>query len=397
MKLSKRIVTIIAIVLVLTIGGGVAYATNTPTARADRELKLANKYLQDGKYQEAILAFQKVIQIEPKNIPARLGLGQVYVATKEFAKAEVVLKEVIQIDVNNIPAREELFMVYLKEGNWDAANAILQEIIRIDPKKDTKQFNTDLDLAKAISTSKDNYDLGIKQMNDKQYLEAIISLQKVIKEDTERYTDAQQKMKDAKPAYIAQQLQTATDLIGATKYDDAIKKLDEILTIDATNADAIKLKDQCTQAIAKGKANEDVKVAQNSIQVPQQTQNSPVPVAKNPMVEAIKANQTIDGSESQTVNGNQLNMPFKLHFTEYNASSGSFTGELSWTTLDAIHKVQGNISSSTLTFKETAYIKKGKAAIGPVYNLTLQGGGRFAGSWTNDVTGHSGQVWVNVN
>ena len=62
-------------VLVLLIGGGVAYATNTPTARADRELKLANKYLQEGKYQEAILAFQKVIEIEPKKHSSQIGVG----------------------------------------------------------------------------------------------------------------------------------------------------------------------------------------------------------------------------------------------------------------------------------------------------------------------------------
>lgn len=152
MKSSKKLIIIIVSVLVLTIGGGVAYATNTPTARADRELKLANKYLHDGKYQEAILAFQKVIEIEPKNIPARLGLGKVYVATKEFTKAEVVLKEVIGIDKNNIPAREELFKVYLAEGNLDAANDILHEIIQIDPNKDIKQLKADLEAAKAATT-----------------------------------------------------------------------------------------------------------------------------------------------------------------------------------------------------------------------------------------------------
>ena len=159
MKITKKIVIIAVAVLVLLIGGGVAYATNTLTARADRQLNLGNKYLQEGKYQEAILAFQKVIQIEPKNILARLGLGQVYVATKEFTKAETVLKEVIGIDSKNIPARDELFKVYLKEGNLDAANAILQEIIQIDPNKDVKQLKADLESAKTdvvSNTEKNN-------------------------------------------------------------------------------------------------------------------------------------------------------------------------------------------------------------------------------------------------
>ena len=153
MKISKKLIIITIAVLVLIIGGGVAYATNTPTVRADRQLNLGNKYLQEGKYQEAILAFQKVIEIEPKNIPARLGLGKVYVATKEFAKAEVVLKEVIGIDQKNIPARVDLFKVYLKEGKLDAANAILQEINQINPNEDVNQLKADLESAKAKSTS----------------------------------------------------------------------------------------------------------------------------------------------------------------------------------------------------------------------------------------------------
>ena len=149
MKVFRKQFVIITAVLVLLICGGVAYATNTPTARAERQLNLGNKYLQEGKYQEAILAFQKVIEIEPKSIPARLGLGKVYVATKEFNKAETVLKEVIEIDPKNIPAREDLFNIYLKEGDIDSANGILQEIIQIDPQKDVKQLIADLESAKA--------------------------------------------------------------------------------------------------------------------------------------------------------------------------------------------------------------------------------------------------------
>ena len=200
MKIPKKVIIIIAAVLVLLIGGGVAFATNTPTARAERQLNLGNKYLQEGKYQEAILAFQKVIEIEPKNIPARLGLGRVYVAIKEYPKAETVLKEVIEIDQNNIDARKDLFQVYVKEGNTDLANTILQELVKLDPSTDIKQYNADLNTSKAISASKASYDQGIKQMNDKQYLAAVDSFLKVVKEDTERYAEAQTKITDCKKA-----------------------------------------------------------------------------------------------------------------------------------------------------------------------------------------------------
>lgn len=130
MKLSKKLIIIIAAVLLFLIGGGVVFVTAIPEARAKQQIDLGNKYLQEGKYQEAILAFQKVIQIDPKNIPARLGLGKAYIATKEYDKAETVLKEVICIDQNNIQAREDLFQIYLIENKFDEANLMLQEIIQ---------------------------------------------------------------------------------------------------------------------------------------------------------------------------------------------------------------------------------------------------------------------------
>ena len=243
MKLSKKVIIIIAAIVVFIIGGGVAYATNTPTARAERQLNLGNKYSQEGKYQEAILAFQKVIEIEPKNIPARLGLGQVYVVTMEFAKAEKALKEVIDIDPKNIPARVDLFKVYLKEGNLDAANAILQEINQIDPNnKEVKQFSSDLEATKAINASTVSYDQGIKQMNDKQYLLAVDSFQKVIKEDIERYADARTKSDECKKAFIEETLQKATDAASNKDYQRALDLLEQVLKIDSNNQEALKLK-----------------------------------------------------------------------------------------------------------------------------------------------------------
>lgn len=245
MKLSKKFIIITVTVLVLLTGGGVAYLYNTPTARADREITLANKYLQDGKYQEAISAFQKVIEIESINISARLGLGQVYVATKEFTKEEVVLKEVIGIDKNNIPAREQLLKVYMNVGNFDFANTILQEIVKIDPNRNVKPLNDELELAKTISISKANYDQGIHQMNSKLYIESMTSFQKVIKEDSERFTDAQTKITECKKANI---LQNAHDFADAKKYDEAIELLNDALKADVNNRNIKSSIEQYTQA-----------------------------------------------------------------------------------------------------------------------------------------------------
>lgn len=243
MKVPRKLILITITVLVLLIGGGIAIAKSTPTARADRQLNLGNKYLQEGKYQEAILAFEKAIQIEPKNISARLGLGQVFLATKDFDKAETILKEVIDIDHKNIQARDGLFKVYLTEGDLKSANDILKEITAIDPSKDIKQFNADLESAKAISISKASYDQGIEQMNDKQYLEAVDSFQKVTKEDAERYNDAQTKSNECKKSFVDATLQKAKDAASNKDFKTALGLLEQVLKVESSNAEALKLKD----------------------------------------------------------------------------------------------------------------------------------------------------------
>lgn len=65
-------------------------------------MDLGNKYLQEGHYQEAILAFRKAIEIEPKNIPGRLALSKIYVEeNKDYKTAQNYLEEILKIDPNN--------------------------------------------------------------------------------------------------------------------------------------------------------------------------------------------------------------------------------------------------------------------------------------------------------
>ncbi|HEY8421091.1 MAG TPA: tetratricopeptide repeat protein, partial [Thermoclostridium sp.] len=67
------LICIIALVAVFTGSGSVS-------ARVKKQIDLGTKYLLEGNYQEAVLAFEKVIRIDPKNVDARLGLAEAYIA-----------------------------------------------------------------------------------------------------------------------------------------------------------------------------------------------------------------------------------------------------------------------------------------------------------------------------
>jgi len=96
---ARKNAFIIAIIIVaialLTIV--VLFMPKTAEARAIREnLDLGDKYLSELNYEQAIASYLAVIEIDPKNESALLGLADAYVAQGEFDKAEEVLENALE-------------------------------------------------------------------------------------------------------------------------------------------------------------------------------------------------------------------------------------------------------------------------------------------------------------
>ena len=70
-------------------------------------LELGYKYLEEGNYDEAILAFNKVIKIDENNIEARFGLVDTYEALGDHDKAIEYLREILKIDSENNKAKDK--------------------------------------------------------------------------------------------------------------------------------------------------------------------------------------------------------------------------------------------------------------------------------------------------
>lgn len=78
--------------------------------------------------------------------------------------------------------------------------------------------------------------------------------------------------------------------------------------------------------------------------------------------------------------------PAVIRVKEVNDATGEFTGEISWTSLNAVHKIVGRIDGKTLIFRETEFIKKGKAVLDVEYAFIYHKG-QLTGRWydpTND-------------
>ena len=98
---------------------------------------LGIRYLSEGNYEEAIIAFTAAIEIDPKRAEAYVGRGDAYVGsapegnmteqTLEFEKAEADYLTAMEINSLSTEIYEKLAELYLVAGDVDSAIAILEQ------------------------------------------------------------------------------------------------------------------------------------------------------------------------------------------------------------------------------------------------------------------------------
>ncbi|MCM1217670.1 MAG: tetratricopeptide repeat protein [Lachnospiraceae bacterium] len=78
------IVAGIVILIALAVGIGIY---NTPANRLKRQFDLGNRYLEEMNYEQAVIAFESAIEIDPISVDAYLGLAEAYVGKDDYESA----------------------------------------------------------------------------------------------------------------------------------------------------------------------------------------------------------------------------------------------------------------------------------------------------------------------
>ena len=109
-KFNKKIIIIVGIALLLcvvAISVAIAVGGNRKNSVAQM-LELGARYLSELDYENAIVAYEAAIEIEPMNEDAYLGLAEVYVAMGDTNKAlEVLAEGYAQTESERIAQRQE--------------------------------------------------------------------------------------------------------------------------------------------------------------------------------------------------------------------------------------------------------------------------------------------------
>lgn len=130
----KRIVNFL---LVLTILAGITACSGPVGTQSEpqgptwqEQYELGVRYLSEGNYEEAIIAFTAAIEIDPKRAEAYVGRGDAYVASGDteanLAAAQADYEMAIELDETNVEAYLGLADIYIRRGDYEKALEILQ-------------------------------------------------------------------------------------------------------------------------------------------------------------------------------------------------------------------------------------------------------------------------------
>ncbi len=89
---TKKIWLIVLLVIIIVTAAGVIMFNNTDSARFRKQLNLGQRYLSEMNYEEAVVAFNQAIEIDPRSVDAYLGLADAYIGLGDEEAALAALQ-----------------------------------------------------------------------------------------------------------------------------------------------------------------------------------------------------------------------------------------------------------------------------------------------------------------
>lgn len=109
--------------------------------------------------------------------------------------------------------------------------------------------------------------------------------------------------------------------------------------------------------------------------------------------ESLASGADLPCSSRETATGKEWPCVFRI--TSRDAATGAIEGEIRWTTLGAVHRIEGRLSGDRLTFTETEAIQAGSAHLKVAYTMTVSGTAA-TGTYADPVDGGKGTATITL-
>lgn len=122
-KSNKTPIIVVCLVLLVLIFAGVGtkrYIDHKNANSYDYQVKMAKNELIDKNYENALNYYSAALALEPKDIPVRLAMADIYMTRKEYDYARTIFQEIISLDNVNQTAYKNLISIYEKEADYDS-------------------------------------------------------------------------------------------------------------------------------------------------------------------------------------------------------------------------------------------------------------------------------------
>ncbi len=114
---NKKLVTILSILLVIVIGTAVVSVmllnSNSKTEKYRKKLDMANKYVAEENWDDAIVAYLDAIEIDDTDENAYYSLATIYIYQNRMGEAKELLEK--GMDITKSSKLQELYDKYFKE------------------------------------------------------------------------------------------------------------------------------------------------------------------------------------------------------------------------------------------------------------------------------------------
>jgi len=112
---------------------GLLGCSHNPNAGERRYFESGERYMKQGKYQEARTQFRSALKLDPQFIDAYYELAQCDLALDEWPDALVALTQLTRLDPNRLDARLALGQLYLAAREYDKADDEAKAVLDKDP------------------------------------------------------------------------------------------------------------------------------------------------------------------------------------------------------------------------------------------------------------------------